>query len=227
MPDMMPRSETDSFSAIYLAARREWNERYGSYISRARRAQVLSGILAGSLAVSAVGNAWQAQSSHVEPFIVKVNQLGEIVGIQRIPKAPIPDEARIKAQLERWVTDVRTVYSDPIAELNIATEAYAWTEKGSAAIDQLDTWFRSTKPNERAQKEEVGVEIESAGPVGANTWEIDWTENHTYKDGRAPSKDYWLMRVRIKVAPPKDDKTLMANTNGVYSEWFNVSPRTR
>lgn len=213
-------------SSVYMAGRREWNERYGSYISRARRSELLSGVLAVSLAISALGNAWQAHSSHVEPFIEKVNQLGEMVGIQAIPVAPPPDAARIKAALGKWVRDVRTVYTDPIAELNTVTEAYAMTDKSGAAFNQLNDWFVANNPNVRAKNEEVGATIDSVGQIGPDTWSIDWTEDHRPKEGSAPYTSYWRISIRIKVVAPKDDKTLMENPNGVYAEWFNITPRT-
>lgn len=224
--DIMASQPVENPSAVYLAGRREWNERYGSYISRANRANLLSTVLAVALAVSGLGNAWQASQSHVEVLIERVNQLGELMGVQAVPPAPPPNSLQIKAHLEDWVRDVRAVYSDPSAELNVTTQAFDYTEANSSAVDQLLDWFRTNNPNERAERELVGVGIESATIDGSGTWEVDWHEDHTPKDGSGPYRDFWKVTLNIVVHKPTDEPHGLKNPDGVYVRWFNFSLRT-
>ena len=140
MSDMMTQ---EGPSAVYLAARREWNERYGTHISRERwwRAAALLAITAN---VALSGElAWKAHQSSVVPYVVAVDKLGESVAVHRLPVAPPVDALRIRAQLARWISDIRSVYSDPLAERNVATEAYEWVDLYSDGKAQLDAWFRS------------------------------------------------------------------------------------
>ena len=214
-------------SAIYMAARREWNERYGSYISRERWWRYTAIVSVVALAVSVACNAWQASQSRVAPYVVAVGTLGDAVAVHRLDIAPPVDTMRIKAQLARWVVDVRTVYTDVVAIKNNALEAYAWVERNSDANQQLDAWYRGNPPNNRMENETVGVVIESVSQIGKDTWQVDWSEERRPKDGTGPSVTYWRATMTVSVIPPKDDRTILANPSGIYLRWFNVTPRMR
>ena len=64
----------------YLSARREWNERYGDYIARARSWRWAAfGAIAVALAL-AIGVVWQGAQSKVVPYVVEVDKLGDADG---------------------------------------------------------------------------------------------------------------------------------------------------
>ena len=128
--------------------------------------------------------------------------------------------------MARWVADVRTVYADPDAIRANGTEALAWVEHGSDAFQQIVTLLRDNPPLTRGAKESVGVAIESVGQTSATGWSIDWSEETRPKDGTAASVSYWGMAASIKIVPPTDDATIMANPAGVYLTWFKITPRT-
>lgn len=215
----------ESPSPVYLANRREWNERYGVHVTAARHWRWISlGLLAATM-VSTGCAVWMASQAHVVPYVVEVDKLGEPQAVRRLEAASPVDPSMVKSQLARWITDIRTVYADPIAEKNIAVEAYGWVDRSSPALEQLNDWFRANNPMERASKVLVGVTIDSVGPIGPDTWGIDWSEDHRSTDGSSSSKSYWRASVRIRIVPPTDDSTVLANPLGIYVEWFNVSPR--
>ncbi len=54
----------------YLAARREWNERYGEYIAQARTWRVTALLALLVAAVSTSGLIWIASSSGIVPYVV-------------------------------------------------------------------------------------------------------------------------------------------------------------
>jgi len=220
-----PSATVESPSAIYEAGRREWNERYGSYISRARHWRLMAMVLAGTTAIGMCSTAWEAQQAHVVPYVVEVNKLGESLAVHRVVAAPPIDAGRVRSQLARWVVDMRTVYSDPEAVRGDGIEALAWVEHGSDAFAQVTTMLRDNPPIVRGAKESVGVSIESVGQIGADTWSIDWTEETRTKDGMGASVSYWRMTARIKIIPPTDDATIMINPGGVYLTWFKITPR--
>src|SRR5580704_16705844 len=97
----------------YLSARREWNERYGDYIARARSWRWAAfAALAVSL-VLAIGVVWQAAQSKVVPYVVEVDKLGDAIAVARADRAAPADVHVIKARLAAWIVDVRSVSSDP------------------------------------------------------------------------------------------------------------------
>jgi type IV secretory pathway TrbF-like protein len=215
----------ESPSAIYEAGRREWNERYGSYISRARQWRLMAMVLAGTTAVSTCCAVWMAGQAHVVPYVVEVNKLGESLAVHRVVAAPPIDPGRIRSQLARWVADVRTVYADPDAVRANGTEALAWVEHGSDAFAQVTALFRDNSPVVRGARESVGVVLESVGQIGADTWSVDWTEEARPKDGMVASVSSWRLTARIAIVPPTDDATIMVNPGGVYLTWFKITPR--
>src|ERR1700722_6599597 len=140
-------------SAVYLAARREWNERYGSYI---RPAHAWRGTALASLGVAFVavaGVVWIGAQNRIVPYVVRTDRLGDALAISRADVAAPADPRLIRAGLARWITDVRTVYLDVAAERAVVTDAYAMVNRNGAATQQLNDWYSHNDPFKRAQTE--------------------------------------------------------------------------
>src|SRR6516225_11595849 len=60
----------------YLAARREWDERYGDLITRARNWRTLATLCALTALVATTGIMWLSAHSRIVPFVVLVDSLG-------------------------------------------------------------------------------------------------------------------------------------------------------
>ena len=174
-PVKAPTLAPDSpHSAVYLAARREWNERYGSYIAQANTWRLVA---VASLAIAAVavgGDMWLAAQSRVVPYVVEVNKLGDELAVHRANVATTVDPAVIRAQLARFISDVRSVYIDVQAERAIIGEAYAMVDRNAAAYTFLNDYFARNDPFKRAANETVAAHVESVLPLpGGNTWRVE------------------------------------------------------
>src|ERR1700691_3012429 len=66
----------DSFHNPYLAARREWDERYGDLITRAKNWRWMAASCSLIALVATAGIVWLSTRSHVVPFVVLVENLG-------------------------------------------------------------------------------------------------------------------------------------------------------
>src|ERR1700686_1996280 len=84
-------------SAIYLAGRREWNERYGSYIAQRDSWRMLALASLGGAAIAVGGVVWLSAQSRVVPYVVEVNKLGDELAVRRANVAPPVDPAVIRA----------------------------------------------------------------------------------------------------------------------------------
>ena len=63
----------------YLAARREWDERYGNLITRERNWRIMA-LLSTFVALIAVGGLIRLSTkSHIVPFVVAMDPLGRTV----------------------------------------------------------------------------------------------------------------------------------------------------
>lgn len=207
--------------STYLAARAEWNERYGSYIQQARawRLIALLSMLVATIAV--LGVVYIGSQSRLVPFIVEVNKLGDALAAQRADVASTPDTRLIRAQLARWIDDIRTVYLDASAERAIVTEAYGMVDRQSAAYGDLNKYFRANDPFTRAQNETVNVHITSVLPISQKTWRIEWNEESHARDGSTTGVSHWQGTVTIALRPPTDSETILINPTGLYVQNFS------
>ncbi len=196
----------------YLSARREWNERYGDYIARARNWRWAAfGALAVSL-VLAVGVAWQAAQSKVVPYVVEVDKLGDAVAVTRADRAAPTDMRVIKAQLAAWIVDVRSVSSDPLAQKSALARSYALT--AATATIFLNDYYRQHSPF--GQPRTVAVSVDAVLPISKQTYQIQWSEDARDLQGRDLATTHWIASVTVAFDPPTDERGILSNPLGLY-----------
>ena len=87
----------------YLAARKEWDERYGDLISRARNWRAVA-FLFGAIALAAVGGMIViAKQAKVVPYVVAVDSLGRVASAGLAEQTAATDDRgqRDRAEEER------------------------------------------------------------------------------------------------------------------------------
>ena len=209
----------------YLAARQEWNERYGSYIAQAH-AWRLTALIALIIAALATGGlVLIASQAQVVPYVVKVDRLGTAIAVDRADRAERPDEAVIVAQLARWVAAVRSVYADAAAQRALVKEGYAMINRRGDAFGALNDHMRAHDPFERAKTETVAVEVESVLPISGDSWRLEWREDVRGRDGARLSSSQHQATVTISFNPPRDEATLRINPSGLYINTFHWARR--
>jgi type IV secretion system protein VirB5 len=224
-PDAAARNPENPHSAVYLAARREWNERYGSYIAQAN-AWRLTALASLSVAFVAVaGVVWIGAQNRIVPYVVQTDRLGDAIAISRADISAPADPRLIRAQLARWVNSVRSVYTDVAAEKHVITEAYAMVDRDAAGAQALNDWFSNNDPFKRARDETVAVAVESVLPLSGDTWRVEWREDKRARQGEKAPPEQWQATITISVNPPSDDATILVNPTGLYVEAFNWSRR--
>jgi type IV secretory pathway TrbF-like protein len=222
----LPALDPDNpHSAVYLAARREWNERYGSYIVQASAWRLTALASLGVAFVAVVGIAWIGAQNRIVPYVVQTDKLGDAIAVRRADVSAPADPRLVRAQLARWVTDVRSVYVDVAAEKHIVTEAYAMVDRNAAAGPTLNDWFSRNDPFKRAQDDTVGVAVQSVLPLSGNTWRVEWQEETRTRQGGLESSQQWQATITININPPTDDATILVNPTGLYVESFDWSER--
>jgi type IV secretory pathway TrbF-like protein len=196
----------------YLSARREWNERYGDYIARARSWRWAAfAALAVSL-VLATGVVWQAAQSKVVPYVVEVDKLGDAVAVARADRAAPVDVRVIKAQLAAWIVDVRSVSSDPLAQKTALSRSYALT--AATATLFLNDYYRQHSPF--GQPRTVTVSVDAVLPVSKQTYQLQWSEDARDLQGRDLATTHWLASVIVAFDPPTDERGVLNNPLGLY-----------
>ena len=196
----------------YLSARREWNERYGGYIARARNWRLAAFSALGISAVLALGVVWEAAQSKVVPYVVEVDKLGDAIAVGRADRAAPADGRVVKAQLAAWIVDVRSVSSDPTAEKAALSRAYAMT--AASATTFLDDYYRQHSPF--GQTRTVAVSVDAVLPVSDKTYQLQWSEDAHDLQGRDIETTHWLASLTIAFDPPSTERGILNNPLGLY-----------
>jgi len=207
------RSRTEN---PYLAARREWDERYGHLISRERNWRVMALLCALSSLVTVAGLVWLSARSHVVPFVVAMDSLGRPVAAAPAEQTTTADDRIKRATLYTWLENLRLVTSDGVTQRKSIDRVYAYIASGSQAQAFISDFYRSNPPQKRAQTETVSVEVQSVLPTSDKTFEIEWTETTRDLYGTVTQKARWKAAFTIAINPPTDEATARINPLGIY-----------
>lgn len=197
----------------YVSARREWNERYGSYIARARTWQFIA---LGSMALSAVlgiSLVSISSQSRVQPFVVQVDKLGEAVAVRPADVAAMPDERIIRFQLANYITSARSITPDPVVQKRWLNSIYAVSTTSAAQF--LNDHYKKDDPFNTGRTSLVAVDIQTALPLSKNSWQINWTETRRSLSGQTEGITRWQAILNLSVFTPTTQQQIIANPTGI------------
>lgn len=218
-------AKTVEFHNPYLAARREWDERYGEFISRARnwRTMAIVSALVGLIATG--GMLWQAARSRVIPFVVLVDNLGRPIASGLAEQASVGDDRLRRSVVQDWIENVRMVTTDGIAQRRAIDHVYAYIASGTNAQAFISDFYRDDPPFKRAQTGTVSVEVKSVLPTSDRTFEVDWVETTRDLFGSVKSTDRWKGSFTIALNAPTEERQARINPLGLYvtaASWAKV-----
>ncbi len=209
----------------YLAARREWDERYGDQITRARNWRTVAVLCALIALLETTGLLWMSSHSRVFPFVVLVDNLGRPIASGFAEQTTINDDRVKRSTIFDWVENLRLVTSDGIAQRKAIDFVYSHIANGSSAQTFISEFYRADPPSNRAQTETVAVEVKSVLPTSDRTYEVDWVETTRDLYGAIKATDRWKGSFSIALNPPTDERLARINPLGVYvtnASWAKV-----
>jgi type IV secretory pathway TrbF-like protein len=208
----------------YLAARREWDERYGDQIRRARNWRTACLLSNTAMLLAVAGLVWLASGQHFAPYVVAVDALNRPLAAGYAGQTAIDERARV-ASIQSWIENVRLVTSDVEAQRRAIDLVYGHIASGSAAQAFVTEFDRANDPFARSRSESVSVELNSVLSTGDRSYQVDWIETTRDLNGGLKSKEHWKASVAIAINPPKDERTARVNPFGVYitnASWSRV-----
>jgi len=219
-----PSSETEEYNP-YLAARREWDERYGDQITRAKNWRTMAA-LSGLIALLATsGVIWLSLRSHVVPFVVLVDSLSRPVASGIAEQASGNDDRLKRASIFTWIENLRLITTDGVSQRKAIDRVYAEIANGTAAQTFISDFYRANPPSKRAQTETVSVEVNSVLPTSDRTYEIEWVETTRDLYGAVKATDRWKGSFSVVINPPTDERQARVNPVGLYitnASWAKV-----
>ncbi len=200
----------------YLAARREWDERYGHLITRERNWRLMALLCALSSLLTVAGLVYLSARTHIVPFVVAMDSLGRPVAAGPAEQTTTADDRIKRATLYTWLENLRLVTSDGVAQRKAIDRVYAYVASGSQAQAFISDFYRGDPPQKRAQTETASIEVQSVLPTSDRTFEIEWAETTRDLYGTVTQRARWKAAFTITINPPIDEATARVNPLGIY-----------
>ncbi|MFG1465866.1 conjugal transfer protein TrbF [Xanthobacter sp. DSM 24535] len=205
----------------YLAARQEWNERYGSYV-RAAAAWRTVGIIALAMAVVSSSYAlYQSTQVKLVPYIVEVDKLGTAASGGYPQQIEYADPRVVRATLGSFISAFRSVTPDTVVQKRYIDRAYAMLRTSDPATEKVNGWFRSNSPFEKAKGATVAVEVNNIVALSPQSWQIDWTEFERDRQGKELAARRFRGVATVTLTPPQDEGVIRLNPIGLYLKDFD------
>lgn len=205
----------------YLAARQEWNERYGSYVKTAA-AWRLVGITGMALAVIATSYALH-QSTQVKlvPYIIEVDKLGSAVTAGFPQQIEYADARVVRATLASFVSSFRSVSPDTAVQKQYIDRTYAMLRTADPATEKINSWFRENSPFVKARTATVSIEVSNVVALSNQSYQIDWAEIERDRRGKELTTRRFRGVATVVLTPPQDEQTIRLNPIGLYLRDFD------
>ena len=206
-------SDTPEPVTPYQAAAQVWDQRIGSARVQAGNWRVMAfGCLTLAL-LMAGGLIWRSAQSIVTPYVVEVDQAGQVRAVGEAATPYRPTDAQIAYHLARFVTDVRSLSIDPIVVRQNWLEAYDYTTDRGAAT--LNDYARSNDPFSRIGQQSVAVEITSVVRASDTSFQMRWVER-SFSNGSPSGTERWTAVLSIVLQAPRTEERLRKNPLGIY-----------
>ena len=204
----------------YQRAAQVWDDRIGSARVQARNWRLMA---FGALALTlALGGAlvWQSVQSRVTPYVVQVDKFGAVQAVAPAVQNYVPSDAEIAWYLGRFITDVRSLSSDPVVVRRNWLEAYDYTtDRGAMALNEF---ARGNDPFKAIGQRTISVQITSVVRVSDKSFQVKWTEQ-VFEHGAAVKTERWTSILTITMKTPSTAEILKRNPLGLYVNALNWS----
>ena len=197
----------------YQQAGQAWDERLGSARVQASNWRLMAlGLLALSGGLTA-GLVTLSLRGGVTPWVVEVDNLGEPRIAATAVQGARATDPMIAWTLARFITDVRTVSTDPVLMRQAWLRAYDFPSAEGAAA--LSDYARRADPFSQVGKSQTTVAVTSVVRASPDSFRLAWTEQR-FEGGQLVATERWTAILTITIKPPRTAEGLRANPLGVF-----------
>ena len=197
----------------YQRAGQLWDERIGSARVQACNWRLIAFGCLGLATALGAGNVWQSMQSRVTPYVVEVDRLGEARSVAPAIQNYKPTDGEIAWYLARFITDVRSVSTDPVVVKTNWLDAYDFTTDRGAIF--LNDYARANDPFTHIGERSISVQVTSVIRVTGRSFQVKWIES-AYERGSLASTTRWTAMLTIVKRPPKTADALRRNPLGIF-----------
>lgn len=214
-------SDKNTQTNPYLDARREWNERYGSYISAAKNWRIVAFVTALSALIAVLGVVYIGSQSKIVPYVVEVDKYGQTKyggTLQTMTKA---DENVVKYSLSEFITNLRTIYPDNKIQRDYIFKVYNYLSASLPANKLIDDFYKANPPF--GVKYSQKVTIENATHIQDSQWQLDWSEARYGENGGLVDTQTFRAVIQTQLNPPTTDEAALKNPIGLFIQDLTIS----
>ena len=145
------------------------------------------------IAAGAVGfGIWAAVRSEYIPYIVAVDDLGEVQPVQTAKVISSWPDAAVRRELADLVRDWRAITSDEMVLRQQYRRLQYFLEQNSAADRKVRAWAQATEPLKTAASTTVEITVTSVNFAGGRTWLVEWSEiRRNRANGQVETTSRW------------------------------------
>lgn len=218
--------------STYLRARDAFLNVFSDPVRGRRNWQIAAFGLLVVNAFLAVSYQRLASTAQWTPYIVKVDQFGQVAYTGPAERSDPADPQLVVYTLAQFVRNVRTVSSDPAAQMEFIRRGYAHLARNAAGYVNQHFGDPANDPRVLGRTLSRSVAVNSVLPIPkSNTWKVQWTEQDTpLQGGGAGSRTSWEAYLTVEVVPPgrpktdADWKSLFDNPLGLFVVEINWAP---
>lgn len=205
----------------YLAARQEWNERYGSYVKAATAWQIVGLTGLGMAAIGFSYGLYQSAQVKFIPYIVEVDKLGTSVSAGFPQQIEYADPRVVRATLGNFITSFRSVSPDAVVQKQYIDRTYALLRTGDPATEKINAWFRGNSPFGKAKDATIAIEVNNIVAMSNQSYQIDWTEFERNRKGKETGTRRFRGIATVTLTAPQDEGVIRLNPIGLYLRDFD------
>jgi len=197
----------------YQRAGQLWDEREGAARVQAKNWRLIAFgclILAAGFGAS---NVWQSMQSRVAPYVVEVDRLGEARSVAPAIQNYRPTDGQIAWHLGRFISNVRSVSTDPVLVRRNWLDAYDFATDRAAIF--LNEHARTNDPFAEIGQRSVSVQVTSIVRASDNSFQVKWTES-IFERGSLASTERWTAMLTVVIQSPRTADALRKNPLGVF-----------
>jgi type IV secretion system protein VirB5 len=203
----------------YLNARREWDERYGDALSRAKNWRLAAFASLAIASVAVLGITYIGAQSKIKPFVVAIDKMGNPIAMAQPVTGGAINQRIVEAQVANWLWNARTVLSDPAAQKVLIGRVYDML--GSDAAGYLNQYYSAHPPFGYV----ANVTITSVLPISRDTYQINWDET-TVQNGQPQPAQHWKANITtaqdVKLA--ENPQIMLDNPLGLFIKNITWTP---
>ena len=203
----------------YLNARREWDERYGDSIARARTWRYAAFSMIGIAAFAVGGVAWIGSQSKVKPFVVALDGIGNPIAMAQPAGGSAVPQRVIEAQVANLIWNARTQLADQAAQKILLDRVYSMLNTDASAY--LNDYYKLHSPF-GGDGITTNVEFSSILPLSKDSFQVNWQENK-FNTSQPMGSSQWKANVTVGVNAALADKpqVMISNPLGIYVKSIN------